>query len=97
MVYNIIILTHIVRFLGGYHMITAKEARKRIDTLATKRGEEEKRKAEERITKAVEKGDGSCWLGIYISDATEKWLKSLGYEVRRFSDQRDGMDTEVKW
>lgn len=78
-------------------MITANEARERVDTLATKRGEEEKKKAEERITKAVENGYSSCWLGIYVSDATEKWLKSLGYQVKRISDQRDGNDTEVKW
>lgn len=78
-------------------MITANEARERIDTLATERGKKEQQKAEEKITKAVEKGDSSCWLGIYISDATDKWLKSLGYQTRRVSDQRDGDDTEVKW
>lgn len=97
MMYNIIIPTHIVRFLGGYHMITANEARKKIDTLATKRGEEERKKAEEKITKAVENGESSCWLGIYISEATKKWLESLGYKVRLMSDQRDGDDTEVRW
>lgn len=78
-------------------MITANEARERIDTLATERGKKEQQTAEEKITKAVEKGDSSCWLGIYISDATDKWLKSLGYQTRRVSDQRDGDDTEVKW
>ena len=78
-------------------MITANEARKRIDTLATKLGEEEKKKAEARITEAVENGDSSCWLGFYVSDATKKWLESLGYQVRKMSDQRDGDDTEVKW
>lgn len=96
MMYNIIILTHIVRFLGGYHMITAKEARERIDTLTTKRGEEEKRISEKRITKTVENGDGSCWLDIYISDATKKCLKSPEYPVKQRSNQRDGMNTEVK-
>ncbi len=78
-------------------MITANEARERIDTLATERGKKEQQKADEKITKAVEKGDSSCWLGIYISDATDKWLKSLGYQTRRVSDQSDGDDTEVKW
>ena len=78
-------------------MITANEARERIDTLATERGKKEQQKADEKITKAVEKGDSSCWLGIYISDATDKWLKSLGDRKRRVSDQSDGDDTEVKW
>ena len=78
-------------------MMTAAQARQKIDTLATKRGEAEKKRAEETITKAVENGDSYCWLGIYVSDATEKWLKSLGYQVRRMSDQRDGDETEVRW
>lgn len=78
-------------------MMTADQARKKIDTLATKRGEEEKMKAEEKINAAIERGENHCWLGIYASDATEKWLKSLGYQVRRMSDQRDGDDTEVRW
>lgn len=78
-------------------MITAFEARKKIDTLATKRGEEEKKKVEEIITKAVENGDSSCWLGIYISDTTKKWLESLGYRVRLVSHLRNEDDTEVKW
>lgn len=78
-------------------MITANEARERIDTLATERGKKEQKTAEEKITKAVEKGDSSCWLGIYISEATDKWLKSLGYQTRRVSDPKDGDDTEVKW
>lgn len=96
-IYNYNINNSHSEILGGYHMITANEARKKIDTLATKRGEEEKKKAEERITRAVENGESSCWLRIYISDATEKWLKSLGYQVRRMSNQRDGDDTEVRW
>ena len=78
-------------------MITANEARKRIDTLKTKRGEEEKKIVEAAITSAVEDGRDLCWLGIYISDATKNWLESLGYQVKRVSDNRDGDDTEVKW
>ena len=78
-------------------MITANEAREKIDMLKTKRGEEEKKKAEERITKAVENGDSSCWLGICISEATEKWLESLGYQIERTYNMRDGDDTKVEW
>lgn len=40
-----------MRFLGGYHMITANEARERIDKLATKRGEEEKKKPKRELPK----------------------------------------------
>ena len=95
--YNIIILTHIVRFLGGYHMITAKEARERINALETERGKQERKTAEEKINKAVEKGESYCWLGVWISDATEGWLTSLGYQVKRVDSQKDGSDVKVEW
>ncbi len=78
-------------------MITANEARKKIDVLETERGKKEMQIAEERITAAVEKGESDCWLGIYVSNATENWLKSLGYKVKRISSQKDGDDTNVKW
>ena len=78
-------------------MISAKEARERIDALETERGRKEKKMAEEKIMAAVEKGAASCWLGVYISRATENWLKSMGYKVRRIDDQRDGRDVEVSW
>lgn len=78
-------------------MISAKEARKKIDTLNTERGKEEQQKAELAIERAVQNGDSECWLGIYISAATEKWLKSLGYQVEKMSSQKDGSDTKVKW
>lgn len=79
-------------------MITAKEARERIDALETERGMKEKKTVEEKITKAVEKGESSCWLGVWISDATEEWLKSLGYKVERFdSYYNSNSDVKVSW
>ncbi len=68
-------------------MITANEARKIII-------EEEKKKVEAKITKAIENGNSSCCLGFFISDATVEWLKSLGYHVIRICGE---YDTEVKW
>ncbi len=78
-------------------MITASEAREKIEALATERGRQEQQTAEKVITRAVENGDSSCWLGIYVSEATEKWLKSLGYQVEKMSSQKDGSNTKVKW
>ncbi len=78
-------------------MITAKEARERIDTLETERGKQEQKTAEEKINKAVEKGESYCWLGVWISKATEKWLKSLGYDVQRVDSTKDGSDVKVSW
>lgn len=78
-------------------MITAQEARQKIEQLETERGKKEKNIAEEKITSAVEQGLQGCDLGIYVSDATEKWLISLGYKVERYSNQRDGSGTYVSW
>lgn len=72
-------------------MITAKEARERIDALEAERIKQEQEAVEEKINKAVEKGESYCWLNSWISHATEDWLKSLGYIV-----ERSEMDDDVK-
>ena len=74
-------------------MITAKEARERINSLETERGKQEMKLAEEKINEAVEKGSYYCWLGVWISVATEEWLTALGYEVERVA----GIDVKVEW
>ena len=78
-------------------MITAKEARERIDALEAERESKEKEMAEEKITAAVERGEASCWLVGCISKATEDWLRSMGYIVQRTDDLRDGSYLEVAW
>lgn len=78
-------------------MITAKEARERVTTLKTKRGKKEAEKAENLITKAIEDGESSTYLGFYASEYTVKWLEELGYEVELIDSQRDGEDTKVSW
>lgn len=78
-------------------MIRAKEARERIDALKTERDKQEMKTAEEKINKAVEKGESYCWLGVWISEATEKCLKHFGYQVERVDSQKDGSDVKVSW
>lgn len=76
-------------------MITAKEARERIENVG---GEKEKKIVEEVINRAIENGRERCMIGVSISDDTKKWLESLGYEVTRISDPReDQNDTLVSW
>lgn len=95
MMYNIITLTHIVRFLGGYHMITAKEARAKVDMLeAEKEGGQERKRVEEKINKAIEEGKSSCWIGFWVFSDTVRWLKSLGYYVEHSPAK---CDTFVEW
>ena len=69
-------------------MITAQEAREKIDTLSTKHGEEEKSKAEEQITAAMERGEYECRLDFSPSNALTTWLTSLGYHVRPIISRR---------
>ena len=78
-------------------MITAKEAREKVDTLAKKRIQEEQEIARSRIMDAVNQGKSSCYLDIYISGETKQWLKDLGYKVRHVYGQGRRDDTEVKW
>lgn len=78
-------------------MITAKEAREKVDTLAKKRIQEEQEIARSRIMDAVNQRKSSCYLDIYISEETKQWLKDLGYKVRHVYGQGRRDDTEVKW
>lgn len=63
-------------------MITAQEARE-------KALEEEKRKAEEQITAAMERGEYECRLDFSPSEALKALLKSSGYNVRPIMNRRD--------
>ena len=78
-------------------MITAKEARERIDALKAERSKQEMKTVDEIITTAIEKGKSYCRLGICISEPTEEWLKRLGYQVEHVSSQKDGIDVKVSW
>ena len=77
-------------------MISATEARKKINDLNTKKGQQEKELCEKRINQAIENGRTSCAVDS-ISEPTKKWLTNLGYSVRNAGDQRDGFYTEISW
>lgn len=78
-------------------MITAKEAREKIENLETELGEKEKRVAEDKISAAIENNEYCCWLGMAISDPTRAYLKSLGYQVEPIDETGDLPDTKVSW
>ena len=77
-------------------MITAAEAREKIETLNTKLGQEEKELSEKQINSAIEHGQTYCAVDS-ISIPTQKWLEGLGYSVKNSGDQRDGYYTEIRW
>lgn len=74
-------------------MITAEEARKKI----AKKNEEERKKYEEAINKAIDKGESECRIQASLSKQDRSWLKSLGYKVTPNSSQHDGPETIVSW
>lgn len=78
-------------------MITAKEARERVENLKTERGEKERKIAEEKITEAIERAEYCCYLGIVISNPTKAHLEFMGYQVEIQDEQSGGPDTKVEW
>jgi len=58
-------------------MITAKEARQRLDPSKSKHI----KMAEKAILEAVEKNCDSCYLPVFLDKKDEAHLKSLGYKV----------------
>lgn len=82
-------------------MITAKEARAKIDNLTKKRDkeriEEEKKIAEEKINEALENDKSCCRIGFKISDDTKQWLESLEYKVQYLYNENSGYNTLIIW
>ncbi len=79
-------------------MITAKEAREKVDALKTERIKQEMKMVEEKINKAVQECEYYTWLGVLISDATQSKLESLGYNVEEVIDpDNDSSHVKVSW
>ena len=81
-------------------MITAEEARKRIQKFSyTDFDEEEKTLAEDKIIEAASNDQNYCWLGVRAKNSTVKWLESLGYTVRieRITRTEKDADTRILW
>lgn len=80
-------------------MITAEEARQRVDDMATKRGKELLAKLESAIESAVDLGKTSVSIDIehQNADAAAKWLENLGYRVQAGYCQREGSWFVVEW
>ncbi len=78
-------------------MITAQEARKTVENSRVESVAHEQKVIEEEVMKAIQNNAFSCYLSFYISEATAKWLKELGYRVNRFYDQDNGHFTKITW
>ncbi len=76
-------------------MMTAKEARNAVEA---KRNALEQKLVEEAILKAVDNGKTNCYIrNLDLSDATEKWLTSLGYHVSCVDSTGDSISHFISW
>lgn len=57
-------------------MITAKEARQKVDAV-------QRKQIEDAIEKAVGENESHCMLCMSVSKSIVKWLKTFGYKVEQ--------------
>lgn len=79
-------------------MITAKEARAKVEELNTVALKEEKEEVERKIEEAIKMRQMYCNIDRRISDETTAWLEAepLNYEVERTSFRSES-STTIRW
>lgn len=79
-------------------MITAKEARAKVEELNTVVLKEEKEEVERKIEEAINMRQMYCNIDKRIADETTAWLQSepLNYEVERNSFRGES-STTIRW
>lgn len=70
-------------------LISAKEAREKIEGLETLQAREQYKDIEQRINKAIEEGKDMAYYYDYLLDPVENELKRLGYKYTYKHDPRD--------
>lgn len=77
-------------------MISAKEARKTVDTYESKAVKEEISRVENEILAAVTEGLYDTSIDGYLKPQTKKYLQGLGYDVQSGSQYNESYTT-IKW
>lgn len=79
-------------------MITAKEARAKVEELNTKILKEEREEVERKIEEAINLRQMYCNIDKRIADETTAWLEAepLNYEVERTSFRAES-STTIRW
>jgi hypothetical protein len=77
-------------------MITAEEARKRVDTKYEQEVRTEIDEIDRKILDAVDKGDTSIFIFHNIHTETANYLRDLGYTVEQ-DNFRNEVDITISW
>ena len=79
-------------------MITAKEAREKIDSINNNYLRKEQQKVEKKINKAIRKRKNYCYVfADELSENIEKQLESLGYTIEYVTRSREYPEVKISW
>lgn len=76
---------------------TAQEARALSSSIENTASEKQLTQIASAIKEAAARGFTSTSVAVYASLPVEEELRRLGYEVKKWDDQRDGAYTYVSW
>ena len=78
-------------------MITAKEARQKVESLNSELNQKQLKQIENAINKAIDEGRFETYLPISVYKPVGLEIVKLGYVVTDRSSQRDGSSTKISW
>lgn len=78
-------------------LMTAVQAREKAQNMLTKEAEIQLLEIEKSINDAIEKGKTSCWFYKRLNQQVAAKLHELGYRIKDYSCQRDGIMFEIIW
>jgi hypothetical protein len=80
----------------SYKLISAAEARKKVQTAQTETAFQQLNTVARHIADAIEKGAYSVSIELYLQDGVKETLKGLGYTVR-YDSHRNESYTTISW
>ena len=78
-------------------MYTAQEAREKSERQISSAAKSELNEIEQKVIKAIEKGEMEVFVDGWISERALHFLKDLGYKITPLPSQRDGDCTKITW
>ena len=77
--------------------INAEWARNQANKVLGDRVQAELSNCESTIKNAANRNEMSCYVGIYAHSKTIQELRSRGFEVKQYDDQREGSSLYISW
>ena len=78
-------------------MLTATEAREKIEALKVKRIKLDQEVIEFAVNEALKKGESFCRIGFMPCKEAISWVEELGYEVKRFPAVWGETEVRISW